>query len=373
MALPVPVVNTDPGPDYASNVNLCLGVIDSHNHSPGYGVPVTPSGLLINADLSFGINNATTLRSVRFSSQGSVISGASDLDCLYVVAKDLYYNDGSGNQVRITQSGAVAGSPGSISGLSSPASAAYSSSTSTFIFQSAANTPANIDGGSFIFRDITANSFGITMSAPASLAANYSLTLFPSLPGGRVAVTVDSSGNLGSGTFSAAQLTTQTVTQGLLAPISSGVTVSAGGIAISGSSGSFIATGGGGEGTVTNCAVTITTTGRPVILFLQATPPPTGGTSLFSVFTTASNGTYNLNVRFYNGSTLVGEDVLQFEAGLAIGGGCGQAYPAGSFYHVDMSINGTPGTYTYQLKYLLAGTTTTQFQCVNISLVAKEM
>lgn len=107
MNMPVPVVGTDPGSDWATNIDACLSIVDSHNHASGQGVQVTPSGLNINADLPFGGNNATTLRSTRFSSQGSPLAGGSDLDCLYVSGGDLYYNDGSGNQIRLTQAGTI--------------------------------------------------------------------------------------------------------------------------------------------------------------------------------------------------------------------------------------------------------------------------
>src|ERR1035437_5104914 len=114
MTLPIPVVGVDPGPDYALNLDACLGIIDSHNHSNGSGVQITPAGMNINADLSFGGNNATHLRSVKFSPQSSLLSLASDSGVLYESGVDLYYNDALGNQIRITASGGVNGSPGSI-------------------------------------------------------------------------------------------------------------------------------------------------------------------------------------------------------------------------------------------------------------------
>ena len=41
MLLPVPVVGTDPGPDWANNLNACLAAIDSHDHSTDKGAPIT--------------------------------------------------------------------------------------------------------------------------------------------------------------------------------------------------------------------------------------------------------------------------------------------------------------------------------------------
>ena len=197
MNLPVPIVGQDPGPQFATDVNSCLTLIDAHDHSAGYGVPVTPNGLNISTDLPFNGNNATLLRSSRYVSQSAVFTDPTDIRCVYVVGADLYYNDGVGNNVRITQSGTVAGTPGSISNLTPPASAAYVSADSAFVFQSAANTPANIDGASFVLRNLVANSNGLTLNPPNAMGADYSITL-PSLPGATKIMTIDAAGNIGS-------------------------------------------------------------------------------------------------------------------------------------------------------------------------------
>lgn len=193
--LPIPIVGTEPGPQYATDINSCLTIIDGHNHSPGLGVQVPTAGLNINADLSFGANNAYNLRSVRFSAQGSPLALADDLGCLYESGVDLYYNDGLGNQIRITQSGGIAGTPGSIANLTPPASASYVSLSSTFVWQSAANTPANMDAASYIFRNLVANSKGLTLEPPAAMGADYTITL-PTLPVSQKFLTLDATGNM---------------------------------------------------------------------------------------------------------------------------------------------------------------------------------
>lgn len=177
MNLPVPAVGTESGPDYALDINNCMAVLDNHSHAPGSGVPVTVDGLSINADLTFQSHNATSLRSIRFTPQGSSLVSATDLGCVYVIGADLYFNDTAGNVVRITQSGGVAGSPGSISNLTSPASASYSSSTQTFTWQSNALTPANLDAASIVLRNLAASSKGLTLSPPPSMAADLNQTL----------------------------------------------------------------------------------------------------------------------------------------------------------------------------------------------------
>ncbi len=195
MNLIVPVVGVDPGPDWANNLNASLGAIDSHTHVPGQGIQIPPAGLDINVDLTFQGNNAINMRSVRFVPQSSTLSDPSDLGCIYEAGVDLYYNDGVGNVVRITQSGGVAGSPGSIANLNPPASASYVSANGTFVWQSDVNKPANMDFASAIFRNFVANSFGLTLSPPASMSADYTLTL-PVLPGQQSFMTLDASGSM---------------------------------------------------------------------------------------------------------------------------------------------------------------------------------
>ena len=200
MQLPVPVVGVDPGPDWATQINNCLALIDSHTHVTGQGVAITPSGLDINADLSFAGNNLTLVRSTRFQNQATTLSGVSDLNCVYSsgTSGDLYYNDGSGNIIRLTQSGSIVGTTGSIGGLVSPASATYVPASQTFVWQSAANTAANLDCGSVILRNITASSYGLTLAPPAALGLNYTITL-PAIPAtsGNF-LTIDTSGNISS-------------------------------------------------------------------------------------------------------------------------------------------------------------------------------
>jgi hypothetical protein len=197
MGLVVPVVGVDPGPDWANNLNASLTTIDGHNHVPGSGVQITPNGLNINVDLPFNNNNATLLRSTRYSPQSANLNGVSDLGCLYVVSADLWYNDGSGNQIRFTQSGSIVGATGTITGLpSGTASASYAAGT--FVFQSATNTAANIDGASYILRNSTASSNGLTLAPPNAMASSYGLVL-PTIPAETALLSIDTSGNITSG------------------------------------------------------------------------------------------------------------------------------------------------------------------------------
>lgn len=194
MNLPVPVVGEEAGPEYATDINSCMTVLDAHNHAPGSGLQIDPTGLNINADLPMASNNLTQIRTSRYTSQSAALALATDLSCLYSVNGDMYWNDGLGNQVRLTQNGSVVGASGSITGLVSPATASYVAGTTTFVWESDSNVPANMDCGAVILRKIAASSSGITLRPPTAIASDYEIVL-PALPAANSFMTIDSSGN----------------------------------------------------------------------------------------------------------------------------------------------------------------------------------
>jgi hypothetical protein len=193
MNLPVPVVGVDPGPDWATNINACLSVVDGHDHSPGSGIKITPAGININADLVMNASNLTSVNAVQFQQIGAALTAL--LRSLQVVNKDLYYVDGDSNAVRITQSGAVTGAAGTITGLpNGTASAVYSAGT--FTFQGATSTPATMNVGPIVTGAAVANSKTVTIAASASQPANYNLTWPLVAPQANQGVVSDGSGNL---------------------------------------------------------------------------------------------------------------------------------------------------------------------------------
>lgn len=313
MNLILPIPGVAPGPNYAFEQNTSFSLIDTHDHSPGKGVQVNPSGLNINSDLTYLNNNATNLRSVRFTPQISPLVLTSDIGCLYESGVDLYYNDGFGDVIRITQSGGVAGTPGSISGLVPPASASYVALSETFVFQSDVNTPANIDVASVILRNLVANSNGLTLNPPNAMAANYTITL-PSLPSTLSIMTMDTSGNMFASTtvdnstivfvggvlevpaggITSTQLATNSVitskiadanvTRAKLIPVGRQISTSSGAYTSNATS----------PTAVTNLSVTITTTGGPVFVALQS-----DGTSNVTYIGTKNGPSDNSFYSFY--------------------------------------------------------------------------
>lgn len=192
MNMPVPVVGVDTGPDWANNINSCLSIVDGHDHSSGKGVPITPAGMNINDDLPMSGNNLTETNSVMFESLNAALTAL--LRSLQVVGVDLYYIDGNGNSVRITQSGSVTGATGTITGLpSGTASASYSAGT--FTFQSATSTPATMAVGPLVIGSATASSKTVTLAPSSSQPSNYNLTFPLAAPSANQAMVFDGSGN----------------------------------------------------------------------------------------------------------------------------------------------------------------------------------
>lgn len=195
MGMPVPTVGVDPGPDWATNYDACLSVVDSHNHTAGQGVPITPNAMNINADLPFNGNNATSLRSARFTNQSANLSLAADVGCVYEYAGDLWYNNAGGAQVQLTNGTNPAGGAGSIGGLPS-GTASVNFSGGTYTFQSATSTPATLNVGPLVIGQPTNTSKNVTLSPNVAQASNYNLTLPLTLPGVQSYTVSDSSGNL---------------------------------------------------------------------------------------------------------------------------------------------------------------------------------
>lgn len=193
MSLPVPIVGTTPGPDWANNINSCMGAIDEHDHTPGHGVQISSSAIDINSDFSLNNNSLTETESVTFTAQSSF----STRQAVYVISPDLIYNDGNGNVIRLTQNGSVSGSTGTITGLpSGTASASYQSGTGTFQFQSSTNTPANITGASVSLAQQTTSPNTVTLKSPNSLASSYNVTFPTTVPSFTSLLTMSTSGVL---------------------------------------------------------------------------------------------------------------------------------------------------------------------------------
>lgn len=347
MGLVVPTVSQEPGPLWATDINSCLGIIDQHNHTSGQGVPIPTAGININADLPLNSFNLTTVNTVRFQALSGSLAGTSpNLGCIYVAGVDLYYNDISGNIVRLTSGGAVNATSSGIS--SGTATASFSGGV--LVVDSNTNTPGNIKAGSYLMGDGTTDGYFVTVQPPV-LAASYSLTL-PTVPASTSVLGIDSSGNIGAVTTAVAATGANQIANSRTR--ATGSTVAAGGVAISNSSGTFSTTSTSFV-TITNLSVTITTTGRPVMIILQS--DNSGNDSfLGGAYTPASNNQYTIGVdiQILNGSTVISQHSIasSFEI-LGLLNGIVHIPPS-SIATIDTSTNGSAGTYTYTAKAKMA-------------------
>lgn len=277
MQLVIPGVGTEAGPTYATDVNNSLTIIDSHNHSPGSGVQITPSGLNINSTLEMNINILNNIGSLGFAFVSTPTANRS----LYVASSDLYFVDGTGNNIRVTSGGAVNATSSGIS--SGTASASFS--VGTLVVTSNTSIPGNIQAGSLVMGLPSATTHFLTLSPPSTvLSTDYTLTL-PSLPAQTNVMTLDSSGNMSSTTWNAvAENRTRSI----------GQTAGLGGIATSPSSGNFV-TGSATLVLVTSLRVTLTTSGRPVQIMLK--PLSNFSTSTPSGISSSTAGTGLINIK----------------------------------------------------------------------------
>lgn len=151
MGMTIPGVGSEPGPNYAIEINAdFVNILDSHDHSTGKGTPVTVAGLNINADLPIGNNNVNNARSYRAHDSGAILTGGADINCIYPVNGDLYWNNSSGTAVKITNVASV-------------------NSTNTFYSPKAISANATIlASDTFVYYGIDSTSGAVTINLPSA-------------------------------------------------------------------------------------------------------------------------------------------------------------------------------------------------------------
>jgi hypothetical protein len=181
MDLDLPDVGVTPGPEWAQKIVDAFERVDEHDHSSSLGVKITPAGMNINTDFSIASYDLVDVRSVKLDDMVAALTG--EIRSIYVKNGELVFQDGADNEVVITSGGAVAGSPGSIANLVSPAAASYSDITKKFSWFEDTNEYAKMG-----VSDLEVYEFGavspnpITIKSPASVASAYSFTLPSAVP-----------------------------------------------------------------------------------------------------------------------------------------------------------------------------------------------
>lgn len=195
MNLTLPGVATEPGPAWATELNSSLTVIDSHNHAPGSGVQINPSGLNINSSLTFNNQQAIALQATVFQQQASALSTL--YNSLFVQTDgNLYFEPGyGGTPIQITNAGTVnVVSSGISDGMGSTASFV----AHQLVVSSATNTPGNILAGSiFIGQNVSGSNY-VELSPPSAVSGGSYTLVLPAIPTSASFLTLDTSGNIGT-------------------------------------------------------------------------------------------------------------------------------------------------------------------------------
>lgn len=334
MGLIVPAVGITSGPDWATDINSSLGIIDSHNHCSGSGIQIPPCGLNINSDLTFLGNNAIDVNSVVFDS----VTGTPSVLAIYTNGTDLFYKDSSGSPIQITKSHGVNVSAGNIQNLPSTpiggAGISWSNIQATFqFFKDSGTVGANLDSGSLIIRypgsyPAPVGNF-IAIEAPTTLATGYKFTLPAAAPTFSPAyVTSDTAGTL---SYSTANNIANNRTRSVAS------TVGVGGVAISASTGTQTT----GTSPINVATITITTSGRPVAVLVTQ-----DGSSSPGVFRMAGSlGTVDGAVFITNDTSAI----TIYRTLFTDTNTADWRVASSTVATVDYSVNGTPGTYTYTL------------------------
>lgn len=370
LIVPTVGVNGDPGPDYGNNQNQDLFILDSHNHGPGSGVPISPSGMNISTNLNFQNNSPYNVYSVIFS----VPASNSALTNLYTNTQngggiiDLFFNDGAGNVIAITKAGEVNATIASIPGES------YSGGTFTWVQGNGSTTPANFDIGSITIRPNTAGTTnGVIVGPPSSISSQYNVQL-PIVPGATSIMQLDSSGNmiatlvpdnatiiissqvLQIGTVQTANIANLSITDAKIADSTLTKDKNAPYTPqVSASSGSFT-TSSTSLVDITNQLITITTFGNSVEIVVAAQRMFFGGSgaNTFALLRLFRDGTIIYTVQLDNS---VSGDTTFYTP---------------NFTYPDASIVSAPGTYVYQLQ-VSNGQGGTTFGMTNSILTAYEL
>jgi hypothetical protein len=346
MGLTIPVPTVTEGPQYAQEIQQNFNLIDSHNHTSGQGSLIPLNALTISQNLDMNSYSVTNLKSTALVNQ---LSAPAENGSVYMTGDNLYWKDGTGSfNVQITNGNSLAGAAGTISGLpTGTASAAYLSGSGTFRFQSATNVGADVDCRTVTLRNNVVSSFGMQV-LPPTLAANLQVTL-PLPPASTKIVAMSSAGAMAAN-IDADNSSIEIVTNNLQVK-DNGITtakildanvtkpkLAALGQQISSSSGSFTTTSTTPVA-VTNLSVSITTSGRPIMILLVA--DASGGANAF-IGVSRSTGATSASATFYVEITGVTPNSINQEISIAgASGNLSNRVLPGALNHVHVAAAGT--------------------------------
>lgn len=117
MNLTLPTVSTTLGPLWASQLNTALETISDHDHTSGKGKQITTAAINIDADLDISLNRLVNVQATKFDDLAAALTGAPNAASVNVSGGDLYFTNGSGVAVQITDGGSVITTPASIESM----------------------------------------------------------------------------------------------------------------------------------------------------------------------------------------------------------------------------------------------------------------
>ena len=139
---------------------------------------------------------------------------------------------------------------------------------------------------------------------------------------------------------------------------------------ISTSCGAF-ATSSGTFVDVTNLSVSLTTTGGAVQLELIDDGTGSGGSVYAGANATNSDATAHCEIGFLNNGTVLTTLLAGARGYISGADTCQNWEPGSSYSHLDLSVLGTPGTYTFSVQQRL--TSGSQAQANYLQLIAREV
>jgi len=202
MNLVLPEVGVTIGPDWATALNNnVLAYIDSHTHTLGAGRSL-PLTALVASNWNFGKYAITKLNSTGYD---TVTIDPVELQSVYSKSGELFFKDGSGNLVQITQGGSVLSVAGNsitvdVGAVTAPTFFYTDSGALTGVLQLWEKKASPYVRANLVCSDLTIYEHaasideGVTIKSPSGLVASYSLTLPSSLPASTSILALTSAG-----------------------------------------------------------------------------------------------------------------------------------------------------------------------------------
>ena len=144
LGMTLPSVSITAGPQWATELNAALTVVDEHDHTSGKGQRIVPAAININAELTFNDNPLTDAGYLGMFNNPSPLA-SSILNTMYVSGGELYFNDGAGTALQLTDSGTPVSTNGFYGDYASTGTqTSYDDAAKLYSFKDSNTDPASI-------------------------------------------------------------------------------------------------------------------------------------------------------------------------------------------------------------------------------------